>query len=140
MPRRSPERKALDDRRVELRAVLAKVPPGRARIVMYQDDPAHHTQLESTSTIAIEPPPARVDAASAPVAFIGDRSIAVTGSGFETIGASRLNGTTYRKDHGSTSDFACFTGPPFGGARVEAGQLVPAQLLPRTGSPVRPSS
>ena len=127
------ERKALDERRVELHASLAKVPPGRARLVFYQDDPVHHTQLESTSTIAIEPPPARVDPASAPIVFIGDRSMAVTGSGFETIGALRLNGTTYRKDRGSASEFACFTGPPFGGSGIEAGQMVSAQLLPQDG-------
>lgn len=126
--------KRLDDRRVELQAALKDVPPGEARIRFYQDDLVGRTEIENTATLAIAAQPAQVDPSSAPVAYLGDAFITLSGTGFESISGVRLGATTYTKAPSSTSTLACFTGPSIGGNGLEAGESISTQLVPTDGS------
>ena len=118
----------LDSRRVELRASLAGVPAGPAQIRLYEDDPRAGRAFETAAALAIQPPPAEVDAKSA-VAALGDAFIRLTGSGFERIRGLLVNGATYTKAANATATDACFDGPPLGRSGLVIGQSVTAQLL-----------
>jgi len=125
--------KHLDDRRIELQASLESMPPGDATLHFYQDDPVHHALIEDAAPLAIASGPAHVAADSHPAAGLGDAFVALTGSGFERVGALRIDGTTYAKAATSDSAYACFTGPRIAG--LQAGQSISAQLLGTNGSP-----
>lgn len=124
--------KRRDDRRVELRGSPAAV-AGAATLRLYEDDPLHRVALEDDATIAIAPPPAQVDAASEPIAYLGDRSLFLTGTRLQTIAGVRFDGATYVRTDGSTAQAACFSGPVIAG--LTPGASVSAQLLPGDGAP-----
>jgi hypothetical protein len=124
----------LDTRRVELHASLNGVVPGPAQIRFYEDDPRAGRAFETAVALAIQPPPAEVDAKSA-VAELGDTFIRLAGSGFEYIYGLIVNGTTYVKETDATATAACFDGPPFGRSGLVAGQNVSAQLSPDGNAP-----
>ena len=120
---------ALDAQRVELRAPLTGVPAGPAVIRFYQDDPLAAQQIETTSHLVVESPPALVDLSSA-VASLGDRFLNLTGSALDTIRGVLLDGMSYTKSPGGSAVAACFTGPPLAGPRLAVGRKVTAQLVP----------
>jgi hypothetical protein len=118
----------LDAKRVELYGTLADAPAGPAQIRFYEDDPRAGRTFETADALAIQPPPAHVDAASA-VASLGDAFIRLTGSGLERVRGVIVNGATYFKEATATATAACFDGPPLGGAGLVAGQQITAQLV-----------
>lgn len=125
--------KQLDARRVELSASLADVPPGPAQVRFYEDDPRAGRAFETASAVAIQPPPAAVDAKSA-VASLGDAFISLAGSGFERIRGLLVNGAIYAKEANATATWACFDGPPLGASGLAIGQHVTAQLVADGGA------
>ena len=126
------EIKHLDDHRVALHASLADVPAGTVSLRLFQQDAMRSAAIENEASLSILRQPAHVDLAATPSAHIDDRSVALVGSGFESIDALRLSGNTYAKDPRSTSLSACFTGPPLAGSN---GETLSAQLVPHDGSP-----
>jgi len=125
--------KHLDDRRIELQASLASMPPGEATLHFYQDDPLHHALIEDATPLAIASGPARVAEDAHPALGLGDPFVLLTGSGFENVAGLRIDGATYAKSVASDAERACFTGPPIAGLQV--GQTVSAQLLGAGDSP-----
>lgn len=124
----------LDDERVELHASLADQPAGPAQLRIYEDDPREHRDIESAYQVAIQPPPARVNAASA-VAALGDAIVHLAGSDLERIRGLLVDGVTYVKEPGATSTSACFDGPPLDGPNLVSGQKLVAQLQTVDGTP-----
>ena len=124
--------KHLDDRRVALHASLASVPAGIVSLRLFQQDAAQSAPIENDATLSILQQPAHVDLAATPSAHLDDRSIALDGSGFESIDAFVLGKSTYLKDKRSTSQSACFTGPPLVGS---SGETLSGQLVSHDGSP-----
>ena len=94
--------KQLDAKRVELRADLAGVAPGPAQVRFYEDDPRGGRTFETAASVAIQPPPANVDAKSA-VAALGDAFIRLTGTGFERVRGVLVDGATYIKAPNATA-------------------------------------
>lgn len=123
----------LDDRRIELTGSLKDVPSGNAQIHLFQNDLAQHRRIADSSTLAIAPTPARVDDKNPPTAYLGDREIALTGSGFDGVSGLRIGPTVYTKTSGSQASTACFTGPPVGGEALREGSIVTAELIPQGG-------
>jgi hypothetical protein len=119
--------KHLDDRRIELQASLAAMPPGQATVHFYQDDSLHHASIEDAAPLGIGADPARVAADAHPAVGLSDPFVQLTGSGFDGVTGLLLNGTIYAKAAASDAERACFTGPPIAG--FQAGQTVSAQLL-----------
>lgn len=127
--------KVLDDRRVELQASLANVPAGTAHLRFYEDDVARRGRDESAVTLAIVQRPPHVDLAQSPPLALGDRFVALAGSGLERVAAVKIGGVAYAKTVGSTGTSACFAGPPFDGTKEAAGTSVPAELIGGDGAP-----
>ena len=125
--------KPLDSQRVELNASLAGMPAGPAQIRFYEDDPRAGRAFETSAAVAIEPPPAAIDAKSA-VVSLGDAFVGLAGSGLERIRGLLLNGATYTKEAGSSATSACFDGPPLRGSGLAIGQVLTAQLMTAAGS------
>jgi hypothetical protein len=123
--------KQLDDRRVELSGSLVNVPPGPAQIRFYEDDPRAGRAFETSATLAIQSPPAEVDAKSA-VASLGDAFVHLAGSGLERIGSVLVNGNVYTKEANATATSACFDGPPLLQG-LTVGQHITAQLVTNAG-------
>ena len=118
----------LDAKRVELHGTLANVPPGPAQVRFYEDDPRAGRTFETAAAIAIQAPPAEVDAKSA-VASLGDAFIRLTGSGLERVRGVLVDGSTYTKETNATATAACFDGPPLGRSGLVIGQQITAQLV-----------
>ena len=125
--------KHLDDRRIELQASLASMPPGDATVHFYQDDSVHHAFIEDAAPLAIASGPARVAQDAHPALGLGDAFVFLSGSGFEKVTGLRFDGATYAKAAASDAARACFTGAPIAG--LQAGQTVSAQLLGPSDSP-----
>jgi hypothetical protein len=123
----------LDDRRIELTASLGSVPPGIAQIHFFQDDPANHRRIADAATLAIEPQAAGVASGAMPIAYIGDRAVLLSGSGFDGVAGLRIGSAYYAKTPASHADSACFLGPPIGGPASRAGSVVSAELVPSAG-------
>jgi hypothetical protein len=126
--------KRLDDRRLELQGSPAPALPGEATIRLVEDDGPRGARVEHDATVAIAPAPAEVSTATRVIAYQADRSLRLTGSGFASVGAVRLNGAAYVKDGGATADAACFSGPPIAPTLVP-GTVATAQLLGSDGAP-----
>ncbi len=123
----------LDDRRIELKGSLAAIPAGTAHIHFFQADAAQHRRIADDTTFAVAPAPAEVDAKQGQTAYIGDREIFLTGSGFDGISAMRIGPNVYKKTPTSQADAACFIGPSIGGQDVREGSVVTAELVPSAG-------
>ena len=123
--------KQLDARRVELSASLVGVPAGPAQIRFYEDDPRAGSAFENTAAVAIQSPPAQVDAKSA-VASLGDAFIHLSGLGLERIRGILVDGAAYAKEANATANSACFDGPPLERG-LTVGQDVTAQLVTNAG-------
>jgi hypothetical protein len=127
--------KHLDASHVELTASLASVPPTDAVIRFVQNDPAHGTQIERATTLALAAPPARVDTHTAPSVSLGTRVVELHGSGFDGVAAVRFGPATFEKDSSSTADDACFVGTAPFAPRASAGGTITGTLVGTNGVP-----
>ena len=127
--------KRLSDRRLALHASLANVPAGDAQVRLYQADMVHDTEIENDVAVRIGAKPAQVEAAIAPVAYLGDRFIALSGSELQSAASVRIDGKSYAEIGDSNAREACFSGPPLVGPGLVPGESVSAQFIGRSGLP-----